>query len=261
VQEIAERRQVEKALKDSQKQLRYLSSRILSAQEEERRKISRELHDELGQSLTLMKFQLRSVEKHLREDQDALRAECQNTLQYMNTVIENVRRLSRDLCPPVLHDLGLTRALRWLADNFTKSYGIELVLDVMDIDRLFSKDAQTSIYRIVQEALTNIVKHSGAGTARVAIRRGRGSVAVFIEDDGKGFQRSEVIAHDLESRGIGLVSMEERIGMLGGSLSLWSEQGRGTHISFSIPVAWISPEGETGLTREVFDKGSDARFN
>ena len=260
MQEIAERKQAEKALKDSQKQLRRLSSMILSAQEEERRKISRELHDELGQSLTLMKFQLRSIEKQLREDQDTLRAECENTLQYMNTVIENVRRLSRDLYPAVLQDLGLKRALNWLADNFTKSYGIQLILDITDIDHLFSKNAQMSIYRIVQEALTNIVKHSGAGSARVAIQRGRGSVAVFIEDDGKGFQRSEVLAHDLESRGLGLVSMEERIGMLGGSLSLWSEQGRGTHISFSIPVAWTSPAGETGLTQEVFDKGSDARF-
>ena len=260
MQEIDERRQAEKALKDSQKQLRHLSSLILSAQEEERKKISRELHDELGQSLTLMKFQMRSVEKQLREDQDALRAECENTLQYMNTVIENVRRLSRDLYPTVLQDLGLTRALRWLADNFIKSYGIQFVMEVADIDRLFSKDAQMSIYRIVQEALTNIVKHSGAGKARVAVQRGRGSVAVFIEDDGKGFQRSEVAAHKLDSKGLGLASMEERIGMLGGSLSLWSEQGRGTHISFSIPVVWISPEEGTGLIQEAFDKGSDVRL-
>jgi signal transduction histidine kinase len=260
-QEVADRKQAEEALKDSQKQLRHLSSMLLSAQEEERRKISRELHDELGQSLTLMKFQMRSVEKQLREDQDALRAECENTLQYMNTVIENVRRLSRDLYPPVIQDLGLTRALRWMADNFTKSYGIRLVLDGADIDSLFSKNAQMSIYRIVQEALTNIVKHSGAGSARVVIRRGRGSVAVFIEDDGKGFQRSELAALDSESRGLGLASMEERVGMLGGSLSLWSEQGRGTHISFSIPVAWTSPEGKKGLAQEVFDKGSGARSN
>lgn len=260
MQKIAERRQAEEALKRSEKQLRRLSSMILTAQEEERRKISRELHDELGQSLAVMKFQVRAVEKQLREDQGALKAECENTLQYMNTVIENVRRLSRDLCPPLLQDMGLTRALRWLADNLKKSYGIRLVLDAADVDHLFPKNAQTNIYRIVQEALTNIMKHSGAANARVVIRRGRGSVAVFIEDDGKGFRKDDVAAHDPEAKGLGLVSMEERVGMLGGSLSIWSEQGRGTRVSFSIPVDWTGLADGTAVNEEVIGHGSDARL-
>lgn len=261
IQKIAERRKAEEELRKSQKQLRHLSSMILTAQEEERRKISRELHDELGQSLTLVKFQLRSVEKQLREDQGAVREECESTLKYINTVIENVRRLSRDLCPPLLQDMGLTRALKSLADNFVKSYGIQLSLDAEDVGHLFPKNAQTNIYRIVQEALTNIVKHSGAGSAQIVVRRGRGSVAVFIEDDGKGFRRAEAAAHDSQARGLGLVSMEERVGMLGGSLSIWSEQGRGTRVSFSIPVDWTSPaDGEETPNEEVIGQGNDARF-
>ncbi|HSB33088.1 MAG TPA: sensor histidine kinase [Nitrospirota bacterium] len=261
IQKIAERRKAEDALRKSQKQLRHLSSMILTAQEEERRKISRELHDELGQSLTLVKFQLRSVERQLREDQGAVREECENTLKYMNTVIENVRRLSRDLCPPILQDMGLTRALKPLADNFRNSYGIRLVVDAEDVDHLFPKNAQTNIYRIVQEALTNIVKHSGAESARVVVRRGRGSVAIFIEDDGKGFRRAEAASHDSQPRGLGLVSMEERVGMLGGSLSIWSEQGRGTRVSFSIPVDRTGPaDGEEALNEEVIGRGNDARF-
>ena len=235
--EIVGHRQTEDALKVSQKQLRHLSSRLLSAQEEERKKISRELHDELGQSLTLMKFRLRSVEKQLREDQGALKDEAGNILLYMNTVIEDVRRISKDLCPFILEDLGLTRALQWLADNFSKNNrDIRLTLDLPDIDSLFPQDAQTSIYRILQEALTNLVKHSGAGSASVNIRKEAKSVSFSIEDDGKGFDMTKIKSQDAAERGLGLASMEERVSMLGGSLALWSEQGKGTRISFSIPA-------------------------
>jgi len=235
--EIVGHQRTEDALKVSQKQLRQLSSRLLSAQEEERKKISRELHDELGQSLTLMKFRLRSVEKQLREDQGALKDEAGNILLYMNTVIEDVRRISKDLCPFILEDLGLTRALQWLADNFAKNNrDIRLTLDLPDIDSLFPQDAQTSIYRILQEALTNLVKHSGAGSASVVIRKEAKSVSFSIEDDGKGFDMTKVKSQDAAERGLGLASMEERVSMLGGSLTLWSEQGKGTRITFSIPA-------------------------
>jgi signal transduction histidine kinase len=234
--EVVERTQAEEALKESQKEFRYISSRLLSVQEEERRKISRELHDELGQSLTLMKLQLRSVERQLREDQGPLREECGNILRYLNTVIENVRRLSKDLSPFILEDLGLTRALRWLVDSLAKNYDIRLVLDVADIDLLFSANAQRSIYRVLQEALTNIVKHSGAaGGASVSVRREGEKIFFSIEDKGKGFDMTEVAAQHAAERGLGLASMEERISMLGGTLTLWSEPGKGTRISFSIP--------------------------
>jgi signal transduction histidine kinase len=235
--EIVGHRRTEDALKDSQKQLRQLSSRLLSAQEEERKKISRELHDELGQSLTLMKFRLRSVEKQLREDQGALKEEAGNILLYLNTVIEDVRRLSKDLCPFILEDLGLTRALQWLVDNFSKNNpDIGLTLDLPDMDGLFPQDAQTSIYRILQEALTNMVKHSGAGKGSVGVRKEAGVVSFSIEDDGKGFSVKDVKSQDAAERGLGLASMEERVRMLGGSLALWSEPGKGTRISFSIPA-------------------------
>ena len=235
-QEISERMRTEEALKESQKELRHISSRLLSAEEEVRRKIARELHDELGQSLTLMKFQVRSIEKKLRGDQAALKEECGNILLYTNTVIENVRRLSRDLSPFILEDLGLTRALQWLTDNFAKNYDIRLVLDLVNIDHLFSRSAQTSIYRILQEALTNIVKHSGAGSASVTVRREEEKIVFSIEDDGKGFDVTQVSAQEPAERGLGLAGMEERVSMLGGSLALWSEPGKGMRISFSIPV-------------------------
>jgi signal transduction histidine kinase len=234
--EVNEHRQTEEALRESQKELRRLSSRLLSAQEEERRKISRELHDELGQSLTLVKFQLRSVEKQLREDQEVLREECERILQYLNTVIENVRRMSKDLCPFILEDLGLTQALRWLAGNVERNHDIRVGLDLPDIDGLFSRSAQTGIYRIVQEALTNIVKHSGAGNSTVAVRRSEGELLISIDDDGQGFDLKEVSARDAATRGMGFMSMTERAGMLGGALEFWSEPGKGARISVRVPV-------------------------
>jgi signal transduction histidine kinase len=235
-QEVNERMRTEDALKESQKEFRHISSRLLSAEEEVRRKIARELHDELGQSLTLMKLQIRSIEKQLRGDQTALKEECGNVLRYTNAVIENVRRLSRDLSPFILEDLGLTRALQWLADNFAKNCHVRLVLDLADIDQLFSRNVQTSIYRIVQEALTNIVKHSGAGNASVIVRREEEKIVFSIEDDGKGFDTTRVADQGPSERGLGLAGMEERVSMLGGSLALRSEPGKGTRISFSIPA-------------------------
>lgn len=234
--EVIERVHAEEALKDSQKQLRRLSSRLLSAQEEERNRISRELHDELGQSLTLVKLRLRSVEKRLSEDQTSLKDECGEILRYLNTVIENVRRLSRDLCPFVLDDLGLTRALQWMSDNITQNYQIRLDLDMTNIDHLFAKNDQTNIYRIIQEACTNIVKHSGASRASVSVRGENGGLVFTIADNGRGFDAAEAAAREA-GRGLGLASMEERVRMLGGKLELRSEAGKGgTRISFTLPV-------------------------
>ena len=235
--EVIERRKAEEELTDSRNQLRHLSSSILSAQEEERGRISRELHDGLGQSLTLMKIQLRSVERRLREDQETLREDCEGIMRYMNTVLEDVRRLSKDLRPFILDDLGLTRSLGWLVDTYAKNgCELRLVMDPMNIDHLFARKPQTCIYRIMQEALTNITKHSGAGRASITIRSDGEAADFSIEDDGSGFDMTAHASLDAAERGLGLASMEERVRTLGGSLALDSEPGKGTRISFRIPV-------------------------
>lgn len=236
ITDITERKIAEDALRESEKQLRYLSSQLLTIQEQERKRISAELHDELGQALALMKLRLNLIEKALRQDQGATREECKNTLQYIDQVIENVRRLSRDLSPSILEDLGFSAALRWLINNFSKSYDIKISLDMEDIDHVFSQKTHIFLYRIFQEALTNIGKHAQATRVSIAIKEESDAIFFLVEDDGKGFDVKQATMRKVTEKGLGLATMNERVWMLGGSLDLWSQEGKGTRIAFRIPL-------------------------
>ncbi|HUJ88797.1 MAG TPA: PAS domain S-box protein [Syntrophorhabdales bacterium] len=235
--EITERKRVEEALRESEEQLRHLSTQLLTAQETERKRISRELHDELGQALTVMKLHINFIEKNLSESQAGLRKECEKAVEYIDQVIENVRRLSRDLSPIILEDFGLSAAIRWLVSNFAKRYTIKVALDMVDIDALIPRDSQTSVYRVIQEALTNIGKHSQAENVSLRVREDTGFVLFSIEDDGKGFDAIETVTRGPEEKGLGLATMRGRTQVLGGTLTIRAEEGKGTRISLSIPIA------------------------
>jgi signal transduction histidine kinase len=226
----------EEALRDSERKLRSLSSQLLKAQEREQKRLSKELHDELGQALALLKHRLRSIHKKLHEDQALLRAECEDTNQYVDQIIDNVRRLSRDLSPSILEDLGLSSALRWLIQDFGRRHSMDKSLDIGDIDQLFSQEAQTNLYRIFQEALTNISRHAEANHVSFVVKKKDSRVYFFMEDNGKGFDVNQVKEMQSFERGMGLAAMEERVRMLGGTLNLWSKEGEGTRVSFIIPI-------------------------
>jgi signal transduction histidine kinase len=131
------------ALQESERRLRFLTTQLLTAQERERKRISMELHDELGQSLTVLKLQVRSIEKNLREDdQPELKQECRELLQYLDGVIDNVRRLSRDLSPAILEDLGLLSALKYLLDGVGKHFNVRQSFEIEDLNGLFPLEAQ-----------------------------------------------------------------------------------------------------------------------
>jgi PAS domain S-box-containing protein len=234
--DITEEKKAEKALEESEKQLHYLSSQLLAAQETERRRISRELHDELGGALAVLKLRFSLMERHLYRDQTKLREECQHSLSYIDQVIENVHRLTKDLSPHVLEDLGLTAALQWLVGNFTKSYGIEVTCHLSELDHLFPGNARIIVYRMIQEALNNIGKHSGAKHITVTTENHSGEISFWVEDDGKGFDAFKVFSKSPSEKGLGLATMNERARMLGGSFHIWSEEGTGTRIRFSIPI-------------------------
>lgn len=238
VGEITQRKAMEKKLQESENKLRLLSSHLLTAQERERRRISIELHDELGQSLLALKLQVRAIERKLGGDQSALRDDCKFTLKYIDQTIENVSRLSRDLSPSILEDLGLTAALRWLMEDFLKHQSnIKISLDMMEIDSLFSQEGQIIIYRIFQEAFTNIVKHAKAANIYVVINKKDGDVCFSVEDDGRGFDVEEVFTRHATEKGLGLAAMDERIRMLGGFLDIKSKKGRGAKITFILPIS------------------------
>ena len=234
--DITKRKRAEEALRESEKQLRHLSSQLLTAQETERKRISRELHDELGQALAVLKLKVSFIEGGLLQDQRGIREECKNTLQYMDQVIENVRRLSRDLSPAILEDLGLRAALLRLINNIVENNNAKVTFEMEDIDHLLSQNAQIIIYRTLQEALTNVAKHAEAKNISVVIKKAKDRVSFRVEDDGKGFDVVKVARREPMEKGLGLATMEERARMLGGALDLWSQEGKGTRLTFDIPM-------------------------
>ena len=230
------RKRAERDLGDSEHKLRFLTTQLLTAQERERKRISMELHDELGQSLNVLKLQLRAIERNLGEDPEKSREECEYLLSYVNEVIENVRRLSRDLSPAILEDLGLMSALKYLFDGFSQHYDLKYSMDPEGLNDLFPAEAQIIIYRIFQELLTNISKHAHAGRVDIAIRLHEGQVTITVEDDGVGCEVNEALGRKAGDRGLGLAAMDERARMLGGALKIWSQSGKGTKVSLEVPL-------------------------
>ena len=234
IRDITERKRTETVLKQSEENMRYLASQLLSAQEDERKRLSRELHDELGHALLALKLQVGSVEEELLPQQVTLKKEVKKILEFINATIEEVRRLYLDLSPGDLEDLGLTTALHSLFDDFSQlQKHIRWTIRLDNLDELFPLSTQTAIYRIVQEALTNIGKHAKPKNVFFEIKRERQAVSFTIKDDGIGFERHKGVT---EKKALGLLAMEERVKILSGTFELWSQGNRGTKISFTIPI-------------------------
>jgi PAS domain S-box-containing protein len=234
-QDIAERKRAEEDLRESEQKLRILTSQILTAQEDERKRISRELHDELGQSLTVLKLSLRTASRNVSEPPEVKEDLGQMAL-YLDETIDKVRRLSRALSPAILEDLGLPPALNYLISEFNRYYEIEHDFDLEDLDGLFPKEAQIIIFRIFQESLTNIAKHAQARKVRLGIQQFDGAVHFEVEDDGQGFEVARVLSRSSLEKGLGLAALSERAKMLGGTLEINSRKGRGTRVTCAIPV-------------------------
>ena len=196
-----------------------------------------ELHDELGQSLTVMKLQVRAIEGGLRKDQPDLKQACLELRQYVDGTIENVRRLSRDLSPSILEDLGLLSALKYLVEGVGKHLTVQPSLEVEDLNSLFPAEAQIIIYRIFQECLNNIAKHAGTCQVAVTVRRDGEAVTFSLEDDGCGFEVDQVMGRAASERGLGLAALDERARILGGSCKVSSRRGAGTKVVCTIPVS------------------------
>jgi signal transduction histidine kinase len=247
--EVLERQRAQEALRDSEERLRHLSSQLLTSQETERKRIAVELHDSLGQSLIVSKMRLWAIECTLPAGES--RKECEDLLTFLDEVIENVRRLSYDLLPLALQDLGLHAALLHLLEEFARYTGIGLSTDLDDVQALFSTDKQLMVFRIFQECLNNITKHAHAAAVFVAMKREPGGVSFRLEDDGDGFDVQKVLASDWRKRGMGLAAMDERVRMMGGALQMQSQTGNGTRISFFIPTPKNLVNNENNAARSA----------
>ncbi len=235
--DITERKEAEVRLRESEQDLRYLAAQLMTAQERERERISRELHDELGQALLVLKLQAGGIQDQIDQNPTVAGAECREMLANLDRLVENVRRLSRDLSPSILQDLGLTAALRHLVNEFAKRHHLKPDLDLLpDLDGHFPREAQTNIYRIFQESLTNIGKYAQASSLTMAVTQKNGRIFFRMADDGQGFDVEKVMARESTRRGLGLAAMEERGRMLGGKVEIKSQPGEGTEITLSVPI-------------------------
>jgi signal transduction histidine kinase len=224
----------EKALKESENKLRSLSCQLLDAQEHERKRLAIELHDELGHALLTLKLRLESLEDQLLPQQVSLKQEAGEIIHFLLETIDEVRRLYLDLSPGDLEDLGLTNALEALIEDFAAlQKNIRYTVHLENLDGLFELPVQTAIYRVLQEALTNIGKHAEPEEISLAIHKDTDLVSFTIADDGKGFDMPTVLS---ARKSLGLLAMEERVKILGGSFSLWSQVNQGTKVSFTIPL-------------------------
>jgi signal transduction histidine kinase len=202
--------------------------RVVAAQELERKRLARELHDETGQALTSMLLGLKTVED--ADDPADVRAAAAELRELVVGTLQDVRRLAVELRPKALDDFGLEAALERLADTFREQTGIGVEVEARTGDRL-PAEIETALYRIVQEALTNVVKHAHARHVSIVVTRKDGGVAALIEDDGRGFDPGT------DDDGLGLVGMRERVSLLGGRLAVESAAGSGTTVVAEVPLA------------------------
>ena len=229
-----------------QERVQDLSANMLRAQEDERHRIARELHDQIGQALTFLLVRLKIIEATpqaatVQQELSELRAAVSNT-------IDQVRRLALDLRPPALDQLGLIPALRALGRDFAEQTRIAVTTDLPDDSVEMTIVRATAIYRIVQESLTNIAKHAEAHNVRVCLRHQGNVLLLSIADDGCGFDPSTVCHHEQhqDGPGLGLFGMEERVRLLGGAHQIASQPGAGTIIWASIPLNPLeTPHGST----------------
>jgi len=220
-----------------QKQLQNLSANIIEAQEAERKRISMELHDEMGQSLTAISINLAAIVKEFSGDiPPAVKEKILDANSIIDNTLEQLRELALYLRPSMVDDLGLVPALRGFLDNYTKRTNIKGEFKAVGFDLRLEEPMEMAIYRVVQEALTNVMKHAAAKTVRVSLEQNKQSVYVFIEDDGKGFNTDEALSYGAPRGGIGLLGMRERVTFLGGTFEVRSRRGHGTRISVEIPL-------------------------
>jgi PAS domain S-box-containing protein len=233
--DLSEAKRAEQELRASSEQLRSLAAHLLTVREEEQARISRAVHDELGQSLTAVKMDLAWLARRLPPKSGEMLERIRSTRQLAESLIQDVRRISTMLRPGIL-DLGLAAAVEWQVQEFQARTGIQCSQRLLTRE-VFAPDVSTALFRILQESLTNVARHAKATRAEVVLQKQRGRLVLWIRDNGRGFDQADPSL----SKSLGLLGMRERAAILGGQVKISSAPGKGTTVAAWIPFP--SPEG------------------
>ena len=218
---------IERLNRTARAALEGLSARLVDAQETERRTISRELHDQVGQTLNAVLVDTANLARRIPENDTVSRGYLDNIRAYADASVNSIRDIALLLRPSMLDDLGLIPALEWQAREVSRRTGIDIRVAAEGVEETLPDAVRTCVYRVAQEALQNVSRHSGAKHARVIVKQTGRAVTMQVEDDGSGFDPSR-------TRGVGLLGMEERVRQLGGRLEVKSEPGKGTALAFTL---------------------------
>ncbi len=225
------------AVSQQRGQLRALTSKLTQVQEAERTQLARELHDEMGQALTAISLNLSSACEALPPDTSpGIKERLAEASWLADQTLEQVRELSLNLRPPMLDDLGLVPTLLWYIKRYTQRVNMEVNFETVGLEDRVASILETAVYRIVQEALTNIAKHAQtAKNVQIRLERSATAIVVRIKDDGRGFDIAKIMGEQASGNGIGLLGMQERVKLLGGNFNVESQPGQGTFLSITIP--------------------------
>lgn len=233
VAEVSERIQTEQSLEASRRELRQLASQLLRVQEEERRRISRDLHDDVNQRLALLAIEIEDIEQHLPSPTYQVDTALRSLQGRIAELSEDVRHLAYQYHPSILDDLGLPIAMQRLVDDFVARNNIEGTLMCTDIPAVLPQHIATCLYRVTQESLSNVMRHAKASRFEIGLSRSRLGLTITITDNGVGFppERSRN-----GSEGLGFLSMKERVALVDGAFSIESAVGAGTRVRVTVPL-------------------------
>lgn len=230
--EIAEHKAIEDDLRGAEERVRAFAARIESAREDERTRVSREVHDGLGQILTGLKMDLSWLEKRLPEEQQEAAGRMKSMGQVVDTTIKSVRRISSALRPQMLDEVGLIGTIKWQAGDFQVRTGIRCNTELPADEPTLDRTASTAAYRVLQEALANVARHAAATRVDISLRVGADHFILKITDNGRGMSEAQW----RDSKSLGLLGIRERAFLIGGNVDIESKDGMGTTITFSIPL-------------------------
>ena len=230
--DITEQKKAEKELEESYIAIRKLTDRLNHIREEERTSIAREIHDELGQNLMVMKMNADWLNNKIVDSDDVSKQRIKSLLEIVNNMVETVRRVSFDLRPSLLDDMGLSSAIEWHLDDFEKNSGVKIRFNGFDEEPKINDVIKTGLFRIFQESLTNVARHAGAKELAIDLKSENGDINMTIKDDGRGFDKEKIMA----KKTLGILGMKERCTMMGGIYEISSTPGKGTMIMVKIPL-------------------------